>query len=308
MAAYVQSQAIEPDRAARDSQAAALGESVVECLIDEARLSPKPGLVDRRGSGAHDDLSLALMARSARSLGPAFTAMARAGQRVNAPTVALRETLARIGREAEATMMAATGGVNTHRGAIWALGLLAAAAAIEPGNTGAAQTASIAAAIAAHPDRYGPSRTGHKGEVACLKFKVAGARGQAQAGFPHVIELGLPELKRSRSRGDGETSARLNALLAIMSRLDDTCVLSRGGLTALTRLQTASAAVLAAGGAATLPGRRALRQLDADALASKLSPGGAADLLAATLFLDRIDDLYAARRSHHPSRRFHGEV
>lgn len=308
MVACAQSPAIAPDLEAFDNQAAALGQSVVACLIDEARLSPKPGLVDRRGGGAHDDLSLALMSRSAHSLAAAFTAMARAGHRANAPTLVLRETLARIGREGEATMLAATGGVNTHRGAIWALGLLVAAAAIEPGNTGAAQTASIAAAIAAHPDRFGPSRTGHKGEQACLRFKVSGARGQAQAGFPHVIELGLPELKRSRARGDGETSARLNALLAIMSRLDDTCVLSRGGPTALTRLQEAAAAVLAAGGAATLSGRRALRQLDADALASKLSPGGAADLLAATLFLDRIDDLYEARRSQHPSRRLHGEV
>ena len=316
MVAYALAPAIAPDLEGlhpqrldpQDSEAAGLGQSVVACLIEEARLSPKPGLVDRRGNGAHDDLSLALMCRSAYALETAFIAMARAGQRIDAPSVALRETLAAIGREGEATMMAATGGVNTHRGAIWALGLLVAAAAIGAGNTGAAQTASIAAAIAAHPDRFGPSRTGHKGEQARLRFKVAGALGQAQAGFPHVIELGLPALKRSRARGDGETSARLNALLAIMSRLDDTCVLSRGGPVALTRLQAAAATVLAAGGAATLSGRRALRRLDADALACKLSPGGAADLLAATLFLDRIDDRYAARRSHQPSRRFHGEV
>jgi triphosphoribosyl-dephospho-CoA synthase len=308
MVAHAPSPAIAPDPAALDTQVAALGQSVVACLIDEARLSPKPGLVDRRGSGAHDDLSLALMSRSAHSLEPAFVVMARAGQRADAPTSALRETLARIGREAEATMMAATGGVNTHRGAIWALGLLVAAAAIQPGNTGPSQTASIAAAIAAHPDRFGPRRTGHKGEQACLRFKVAGARGQAQAGFPQVIEFGLPELKRSRARGDGETSARLNALLAIMSRLDDTCLLSRGGLTALKQLQEAAGAALTAGGAGTVLGRRALHQLDADALASKLSPGGAADLLTATLFLDRIDDLYESRRSHRPSRRFHGEV
>jgi triphosphoribosyl-dephospho-CoA synthase len=83
-------------------------------------------------------------------------------------------------------------------------------------------------------------------------------------------------------------------------------VLSRGGLTALKQLQEAAGAALAAGGAGTVLGRRALDQLDADALASK--PGGAADLLTATLFLDRIDDLYESRRSHRPSRRFHGEV
>ena len=93
-----------------------------------------------------------------------------------------------------------------------------------------------------------------------------------------------------------------------MSRLDDTCVLSRGGPGTLAQLQNAAAAVLAAGGAATLPGRRALRQLDADALACNASPGGVADLLAATLFLDRLDGLYDVRRQSQPTRSSHGDV
>ena len=294
--------------APRANESARLADLAVAALVDEARLSPKPGLVDSRGNGAHDDLTLALMCRSAQSLAPAFRRMAEAGCCTDAPTAELRETLGRLGREAEATMMATTGGINTHRGAIWALGLLVGAAGIESGNRSAARTASIAAAIAAHADRHTPERTGHKGERACRQFNVTGARGQAQAGFPHVIELGLPELHRSRARGDSETAARLNALLAIMSRLDDTCVLSRGGLGALLRLQAAAASVLAVGGVATLSGRRALRQLDADALACKVSPGGAADLLAATLFLDRIGDVFEARRRRQLARRFHGEA
>ncbi len=293
---------------AASTLASMLGQCVVEALIDEAELSPKPGLVDGRGNGAHADLSLTLMCQSARVLGPAFVAMAAAGQSTQAPTLALRETLGRLGRHAEALMMTSTGGVNTHRGAIWALGLLAGAAAIERVNTCASQTAKLAAAIANQPDRFAPARTGHKGERACLQFNVAGARGQAQAGFPHVIELGLPQLQQSRARGDGETAARLNALLAIISRLDDTCVLSRGGPATLHQLQRAAAAVLAAGGAATLPGRRALRQLNADAIACNASPGGAADLLAATLFLDRLAGLYRARRQPQLSRRPHGDV
>jgi len=195
-------------------------------------------------------------------------------------------------------MLAVTGGVNTHRGAVWALGLLVSAAAIERSNSSAARTAATAGAIARHADRGAPRFTGHKGEQACLAFNVAGARGQAQAGFPHVIRLGLPELKRSRDRGDGETSARLNALLAIISDLDDTCVLSRGGPAALTRVQHAAAAVLAAGGAATLSGRRSLQRFATDSVESNLSPGGAADLLAATLFLDRIGNVLDARSSH----------
>jgi triphosphoribosyl-dephospho-CoA synthase len=299
----------------RDRIAAQLGALAVEALLDEARLSPKPGLVDSRGNGAHSDLTLPLMCRSAHALGPSYTRMAQAGRRAGAPTLALRETLGRLGREAEATMLATTGGVNTHRGAIWALGLLAAAAATQLDDVGvdrvaptAAHLAATAAAIARHADRHAPASTGHKGEQACRDFNVAGARGQAQAGFPHVIECGLPELQLSRARGDSETAARLNALLAIMSRLDDTCVLARGGPQALRQVQAAAAKVLASGGAATLAGRHAMRALDTLAIDNQVSPGGAADLLAATLFLDRVSTLHAPHRAHHFIRRFHGEA
>ena len=262
---------------------------VVEALLDEARLAPKPGLVDSRGQGAHTDLDLALMCRSAHALEPAFAAMADAARTAGAPTLALREELGRLGREAETTMMKATGGINTHRGAIWAMGLLVAAAAQAGFTATPVHIAQRAASLAQMPDRHAPLATGNKGERACRDFGVTGARGQAQAGFPHVIERGLPELKRSRSRGDSETASRLNALLAILSGLDDTCVLSRAGPAALQALQEDAAAVLAGGGVATLTGRRLLRQLDARALALNASPGGAADLLAATLFLDRLD-------------------
>jgi len=266
-----------------------LAGQAVDALLDEARLAPKPGLVDSRGRGAHTDLDLALMCRSARALAPALADMAEAARVAAAPTLALREALGRIGREAEATMMKTTQGINTHRGAIWAMGLLVAGAAMAPEAASPARTARLAGVIACLPDRHAPQVTGHKGERACRDFGVAGARGQAQAGFPQVIERGLPELQRSRSRGDSETASRLNALLAILSGLDDTCVLSRAGPAALQALQEDAAAVLAGGGVASLAGRRLLRQLDARALALNASPGGAADLLAATLFLDRLD-------------------
>ncbi len=277
--------------AARGSSPWLAGQAV-DALLDEARLAPKPGLVDSRGRGAHTDLDLELMCRSARALAPAFSEMAGVAQAAGEPTLALRESLGRIGREAEAVMMKATQGINTHRGAIWAMGLLVAGAAIEldaPSPASPSRAARLAAAIARLPDRHAPQVTGNKGERACRDFGVAGARGQAQAGFPQVIEHGLPELQRSRARGDSETASRLNALLAILSGLDDTCVLSRAGPAALRALQADAAAVLAGGGVASLTGRRLLRQLDARALAWNASPGGAADLLAATLFLDRLD-------------------
>ena len=282
-----------------------LAELVVDALLDEARLGSKPGLVDGCRNGAHTDLDFALMWRSARALKPAFAAMAEAGRAAGAPTLALRETLGRLGREAEATMMSTTRGVNTHRGAIWAMGLLVAAAAIEGPDATASTIAEVAATIARTPDRHAPLRTANKGERACREFGVTGARGQAQLGFPHVTDLGLPELRRSRMRGDSETASRLNSLLAIISRLDDTCVLSRAGPAVLTAFREHAAGVLAAGGVATLSGRRQLRQLDSLALACNASPGGAADLLAATLFLDVLQAPAAGVRL---AERSYGEV
>jgi len=267
------------------SMAQRIAQRAVDALIDEVSLSPKPGLVDRRGNGAHTDLDWALMCLSARTLQPFFQSMAEAGNAESGPT--LRETIGDIGRQAETAMLAATGGVNTHRGSIWALGLLVTAAGSEASRTEPNHIARMAGDLARQPDRFQPQSSGHKGERACRDYGVSGARGQAQAGFPHVTGHALPQLVASRRRGDSENSARLNALIAIMQSLDDTCVLARGGLVALRAMQDGAGRVLAAGGVTHLAGRRALKQLDARLLALNVSPGGAADLLASTLFLDR---------------------
>ena len=281
--------ALAPDQAGQlADQLAALA---CQCLLDEARLAPKPGLVDSRGSGAHSDLSLDLMCRSARALQPAFFAMASAAWQQQ-PSTTLREQLGSLGRAGEHAMLQASGGVNTHRGAIWAIGLLVAAAAMDSSQLQASAVCQRAAALAQLSDRLLPAQP-RKGELACQRYGVGGARGEAQQGFPHITRLALPALQASRARGDGELNARLNALLAIMSRLDDTCLLSRGGMPGLMLVQNGAQAVLAAGGVATLPGRRRLCQLEQDMLAQRLSPGGAADLLAATLLVDRLPDMPA---------------
>lgn len=263
-----------------------LADQVTAALIDEVMLAPKPGLVDPRHRGAHDDMHWQLLCRSAHALRPGFEAMAWAGYRQPA-TRLLRERIGALGRDAETAMLAATGGVNTHRGAIWALGLLVTAAAQAPDDSAPMAIAARAAWLACIPDRAAPERTGHPGERACLRYGVGGARGQAQAGFPHVIRYGLPTLRGTRARGGTEQAARLEALLAIMATLDDTCVLARGGPDALHAMQTGAHRVLAHG-CTTLAGRRELRRLERDLLHCHVSPGGAADLLAASLLLDRI--------------------
>ena len=263
-----------------------LARTATQCLIDEARLSPKPGLVDSRGNGAHHDLSLALMERSAHSLTSTFQALALQSWQRPAD-IALRQTVGRLGREGEQQMMAATGGVNTHRGAIWALGLLVSAVAMLGGEGQSQAIADAAAALARLPDGFAP-KSFSKGLRASRRWQVPGAREEAQCGFPHITRLALPQLQHSRARGASEPQAQLDALMAIMTSLSDTCVLSRAGMSGLQTMQQGAREVLAAGGCASVAGRAALARLDAQMLAHNASPGGAADLLAATLFLDRV--------------------
>lgn len=270
------------------SLAERLADFAVEALIDEADLSPKPALVDRRGNGAHTDLHLGLMHASALSLWPMFKEMAEAASTTNSIDLSLREALGRIGREGEQAMLQTTGGVNTHRGAIWALGLLVAAAALDPSAVSANALTLRAARLALLEDRYAPNSSSHGSQVA-QRYGARGAREEAQLGFPAVTQLGLPQLKRSRLAGHGEQNARLDALLAIMTSLADTCVLYRAGVPGLQAMQQGARAVLEAGGSASLAGRRGLNELDQQLLAMNASPGGAADLLAACLLIDRLE-------------------
>ena len=201
-------------------------------------------------------------------------------------------------------MFAATGGGNAHRGAIWCLGLLVAAAAFT-NNARSLTTSSgsinhepiyvterlvrAAAQLAAIPygETTSPQSESHGMEVS-KTFGFGGARAQAINAFPHVTIVGLPYLHKRRLEGAGETVCQLDALFAIMSTLDDTCLLYRGGLEALLTAQDGAKEILEVGGTGAARGMERLYKLDQELLALNASPGGSADLLAATLFLDAL--------------------
>lgn len=258
----------------------------VDALKQEVGLTPKPGLVDARGSGAHTDLSLDLMVRSAESLFGCFEEMAEAAFN-HTSLVGLREQLGSIGREGETVMFAVTDGVNTHKGAIWALGLLTAGFVISGNTVDWATMARNAARLANIPDRHAPVLATN-GSAVKAKYGVAGARGEAMQGFPHVFRTSLPMLCSRRREGVDETRARLDALMALMASVDDTCVLHRGGPEALRIVQEGACEVLAAGGTSTNQGWDALQRLDRTLLGRNLSPGGCGDLFAATLYVDAL--------------------
>jgi triphosphoribosyl-dephospho-CoA synthase len=259
-----------------------------QALIAEAELTPKPGLVDRRGPGAHADLSLASMSRSALAIEPYLYEMALVSERTR-PCQLLRERLALIGRQAEQAMLKATSGSNAHKGAIWILGLLISAAAMQNEDQAQASTiAGTAQKIASFEDRKIPRLVSH-GDLVAKRYGVAGARGEALGGFLHVVDIGLPILHSRRAGGATETVARLDALLGIMSCLDDSCLLYRGGEESLVTAKAGAAAVESAGGSGTALGKQRLQRLDHRLLKLGVSPGGSGDLLAATLFLDAVE-------------------
>jgi triphosphoribosyl-dephospho-CoA synthase len=270
-----------------------LSAAAVSTLLEEAELTPKPALVDRRGNGAHHDLDLDRLRRSAQSLQDGFADIAQAAAALE-PSLRLREQIGQIGRDMERRMLAATDGSNAHRGAIWALGLLVAAAAGRRSKRTAAGISAVAATIAQLPDKFAPGPLSN-GERVRLRYGATGARGEAQAGFPHALELGLPTLRAARTRGVPEDHARLDALMAIMARLGDTCLLHRGGNDALKTAKVGARAVLAEGGISAPAGLKRLHRLDDELMALWASPGGSADLLSVTLFLDRLERGYVTK-------------
>jgi triphosphoribosyl-dephospho-CoA synthase len=231
-------------------------------------------------------LSLDLMKLSATVLEPYFVAMSSTsvGRDVDS---SLRQELAAIGRDAEAMMCKATHGSNTHKGAIWNLGLLVSATSCSEGQT-AREIAALAGAIARLPDRAQPELITH-GDVVRNRYGIAGARGEASDGFPHVIDSALPRLRKQRETKCSERICRLDALMCLMAEVNDSCVLYRGGREALSLVQSGARAVLSVGGYGSAHGRKLIRDLDRQLIARHISPGGSADLLAATIFLDAVE-------------------
>ncbi|MFT4021866.1 MAG: triphosphoribosyl-dephospho-CoA synthase [Acinetobacter sp.] len=283
-----------------------LADLAVQALLDEVRLSPKPALVDRRGSGAHQDLTLSMMEKSAHSLRPMFVAMSQAAIACGEISQTLRERIGQIGRDGEHTMLSVTDGVNTHRGAIWALGVLVTATSVLPLGSTAEEICIAAGEIAQIEDVAWLRSQQHfnmqkskpvlsHGQIVWQKHQKGGAKQQAQMGFPAIRQDGLPQLHRTRQHSKREDFAQLDALLAIMQYLDDSCVLYRAGPKGLTRMQQGAAKVLALGGVANLQARRELHLLEIDLLRMNASAGGAADLLAATLFVDAVAHRFCSR-------------
>lgn len=287
-----------PSDACARAAAHTMARLAVGSLHAELVLYPKPGLVSLRDNGSHADMDAATFVRSLFSLRRYYAEIALAGMR-GAPFERLRQ----LGIEAEARMLRATGGVNTHRGAIFALGLLAAAAASLWAQDRPAADDALRAELVSRWGRGlrladAPARASH-GMLAAARYRAGGARAQALAGFPAVFEIALPALREALRRGSPLQAARLHACFHLIANLEDTNLLYRGGREGLAWMQAAAAGFLQSG-SVFAPGWQArAERIHHDCCRRRLSPGGSADMLAAACFMhavqcDGLDDAGSA--------------
>lgn len=246
-----------------------LADLAVEALLSEARLTPKPGLVDRRNNGAHRDMDLPLMEVSARSLRPFFLETTRLGMERRD----CMPQLQKAGVAAEKAMLAATHGVNTHKGAIFSLGMLCAASAGVLAGYGEVFSLTEELAKAARPAKTSDTH----GSQVRKAFGAGGARSEALSGFPHVRSA-LALLQKGTSP--------LNVLLTLMADLEDSNLLWRGGPEGLAFVQEHAKWILSQPETDHADLAMAMDNL---CIQRNLSPGGSADLLAAALFLQSMD-------------------
>jgi triphosphoribosyl-dephospho-CoA synthase len=264
-----------------------IGCLAVRALYHEAVLFPKPGLVSARDGGAHEDMTLATFYRSIVALRGYFPAMAALGA-----TRAPWQSLVARGRDAEAAMLRATGGVNTHRGAIFHLGLLCAAAGALAREGDACTIRTTCALVRrswAGPIRSGARDRDSHGMQMARRYGAGGARAEAASGFRSVRTWGLPAYRKAlRATGDRERSA-VHALFALIACVADSNLLWRGGREGLAFAQRHARRFLARGGVLAPDWQAAAVALHRGFVARGLSPGGSADLLAVTLFLHELD-------------------
>ncbi len=259
-----------------------------QALLYEVATTPKPGLVDRENSGSHRDMDFFTFQASAAALYPYFAQCVKIGRE----TVDAQETFRRLrlpGKLAEGEMRRATGRVNTHKGAIFSMGILCGALGRlereQWGNPDAvlAECAAMTKGLVSKDYvNLTPETAKTAGQKLYLQYGITGVRGQAEAGFPAVLNVGLPKLEAALAAGKSINEAGCAALLAMLANTVDTNMIHRGGYE-LAKDTAEKLRILLE--KELFPSKETLEKLDAEFIRDNLSPGGTADLLAMVYML-----------------------
>lgn len=263
--------------------------AAAQAIIAEASVFPKPGLVDPVDSGSHKDMNFFTFIKSASSLTEYFKICTEKGFHAENITPDFFAALRKAGMEAEKKMFLFTNGINTHKGAIFSIGLIAASAGycfgknkpLTPENI-----LKISALIVNNIENELKNSSGKTaGEKIYIKHGITGIRGEASKGYPTIIKTAIPAFNRYISEKCDLNRALAGTLIEIMAETDDTNVISRGGIEALVYVKKTARQFAELENILNDTWKEDLEQMNNDFKKKNLSPGGSADLLAATIFI-----------------------
>ena len=259
-----------------------------QALLYEVATTPKPGLVDRENSGSHRDMDFFTFQASAAALYPYFSQCVKIGRTMEDP----QETFHRLrlpGKLAEGEMLRATAGINTHKGAIFSMGILCGALGrlereqwSDPSAVLSECATMTKGLVSEDYVNLTPETAKTAGQKLYLQYGITGVRGQAEGGFPAVLNVGLPKLEAALAAGKSINEAGCAALLATLADTVDTNMIHRGGYVLAKETSQKLKALLEK---EPFPSKETLEALDAEFIEKNLSPGGTADLLALTYLL-----------------------
>lgn len=274
------------------TDSASIAELATDSLLEEVYTTPKPGLVDRRNNGSHTDMTVGTFEKSARALAPYFRRCVGIGHKTaEQPPSETFRWLREAGIEAEQAMYQVTGGVNTHKGAVYSMGILCGALGrLWMPETPVPELGKILSVCsdmtrdAVQQDFLSIGNTTAGGRL-YREQGITGIRGEVAAGFPSIKNIGLPVYRKALGSGMNANDAGAATLIHLIAEVQDTNLYHRGGH---------AGARYAADGAKRLlevsafPSNEQIEQLDDAFIARHLSPGGCADLLAVTYFLAKL--------------------
>ena len=272
-----------------------LSQRAIKSMLVEVSCTPKPGCVDRNNDGAHKDMNFDTFLGSISAIAPYFLKIAEASKNVD-DLQELFTKVRNIGLEAENDMFVFTGGINTHKGQIFALTLLVSASSYILHNESEAiemsrltevikemTTDILTSELALIKLKNKEQRT--KGEEVYVRYRIPGARGMALKGYAEVYDKGVTFLRNLIITGVPMRKALVNTFLNLLVNLQDTNILSRHSLPTLESVQSVAKQALNFGGILTKKGRTFIDDMDKFFINKNISPGGTADMLAITYFL-----------------------
>ena len=267
-----------------EEDAKMIGALAEQALLYEVSVTPKPGLVDRKNNGSHQDMDLWTFLKSASALRETFVRCAKAGMREQNP-VSLFCQLRQIGICGEADMLQATDGVNTHKGAVFSLGLLCGAIGHsvafsgDPVETVKQMSSGFLQAEQIEAGGFG-------GQLFRMGM-CGGIRMEAALGYPSVTKIAVPVFQRALQQGASENDAGVLALLALIGTIEDTNMIHRAGEKKAAQVRDKIAQeyhhIFSMEDALKFA-----EKLDQEFIAENLSPGGCADLLAVTWLIIHV--------------------